>query len=283
MHFVLMIAGVLSLVVGLLTVGIGVPERAFSVGAVLMTCGTMATIGGVILVGLASILRQLRRLIDVLEARPVADLTPADIPAREPQLTPVSGSLSAPAATPAGSQRSELSLSPLAANTRQPRPETDEKTRSTAPEIRSPALGAGDDAALAPEIVVINRDAFSPEEATPLKAPSGSNEPVSERSTQKGEMEAPAVPSGETKKREPMFRAGARARAELGLPEKPDGGKAKPSSDERPAVLKSGVIEGMAYTLYADGSIDAEIAGGTVKFNSIPDLREYLGHSGRAP
>jgi len=285
MHFVLMIAGILSVVVGLITVALGIPERSFSVGAVLMTCGAMATIGGVILIGLASILRQLRRLIDVLEARPVsaAASSDQDAAAREPELTPVSASLSAPAARPNGSQRSELSLSPLAIDPRQSRASIDAGARSAAPEIRSPALDA-DEAALTPEIVV-NRDAAL---ASDVAAPSGNaglGEPASAQSD--AYKTGPAVTSpggGELRKREPMFRGGARARAELGLSEKAAGvdGKTQ-ATGERPAVLKSGVIEGMAYTLYADGSIDAELADGTVKFNSIPELREYLGHSQRAP
>jgi hypothetical protein len=41
-------------------------------------------------------------------------------------------------------------------------------------------------------------------------------------------------------------------------------------------IFKSGVIDGMAYTLYTDGSIEAELAQGTVKFSSIDELRAYL-------
>ena len=42
------------------------------------------------------------------------------------------------------------------------------------------------------------------------------------------------------------------------------------------AVLKSGVIDGMGYTLYADGSIEAELPQGTVKFASVDALRAHL-------
>lgn len=42
------------------------------------------------------------------------------------------------------------------------------------------------------------------------------------------------------------------------------------------AVLKSGVIDGMGYTLYTDGSIDAEFAQGVLRFGSIEDLRRHL-------
>jgi hypothetical protein len=42
------------------------------------------------------------------------------------------------------------------------------------------------------------------------------------------------------------------------------------------AILKSGVVEGMAYTLYADGSIEAELPDGTVRFGSIAELRAHI-------
>jgi hypothetical protein len=43
-----------------------------------------------------------------------------------------------------------------------------------------------------------------------------------------------------------------------------------------PAILKSGVVDGMAYTLYADGSIEAKLPTGTVRFGSIAELRAHI-------
>ena len=59
---------------------------------------------------------------------------------------------------------------------------------------------------------------------------------------------------------------------------------ARPREEKRPenpaerpvAILKSGVIDGMAYTLYADGSIEAELPQGTVRFASVDALRAHL-------
>jgi hypothetical protein len=45
-------------------------------------------------------------------------------------------------------------------------------------------------------------------------------------------------------------------------------------------VLKSGVIEGMAYTLYSDGSIEADLPQGMVRFGSIDALRRHLAGQG---
>jgi hypothetical protein len=56
----------------------------------------------------------------------------------------------------------------------------------------------------------------------------------------------------------------------------------EPAEVERPpepyavSILKSGVVDGMAYTLYSDGSIEAEMPQGTMRFASITELRDYL-------
>jgi hypothetical protein len=42
------------------------------------------------------------------------------------------------------------------------------------------------------------------------------------------------------------------------------------------SVLKSGVVEGMAYTLYSDGSIEAQLPQGTLRFGSISALRNHI-------
>jgi hypothetical protein len=51
-----------------------------------------------------------------------------------------------------------------------------------------------------------------------------------------------------------------------------------PSVNEPPsaAILKSGVVDGMAYTLYADGSIEAKLPHGMVRFGSIAELRAHI-------
>lgn len=42
------------------------------------------------------------------------------------------------------------------------------------------------------------------------------------------------------------------------------------------SILKSGVVEGMAYTLFSDGSIEAQLPGGTLRFGSITELRNHI-------
>jgi hypothetical protein len=50
------------------------------------------------------------------------------------------------------------------------------------------------------------------------------------------------------------------------------------ASEEQPpvTVLKSGVVDGMAYSLYSDGSIEAQMPEGMMRFASIDELRAHL-------
>jgi hypothetical protein len=68
---------------------------------------------------------------------------------------------------------------------------------------------------------------------------------------------------------------GGEARTPSQRPPPPD---LAPEPDEfrPPAILKSGVVDGMAYTLYADGSIEAQLPQGTVRFGSIAELRTHI-------
>jgi hypothetical protein len=50
-----------------------------------------------------------------------------------------------------------------------------------------------------------------------------------------------------------------------------------PNEDQPPVtVLKSGVVDGMAYSLYSDGSIEAQMPEGMMRFASIDELRSHL-------
>jgi hypothetical protein len=69
--------------------------------------------------------------------------------------------------------------------------------------------------------------------------------------------------------------APAAARPAVRAPERRPVEPPKPI-ERGPAILKSGVIDGMPYTLYADGSIEADLPTGTVKFASVDALRAHL-------
>ena len=61
------------------------------------------------------------------------------------------------------------------------------------------------------------------------------------------------------------------------MPAEPETPGPAPQSEVRAvAILKSGVVDGMGYTLYVDGSIEAELPQGTIRFASINELRSHL-------
>jgi hypothetical protein len=54
--------------------------------------------------------------------------------------------------------------------------------------------------------------------------------------------------------------------------------QAQPAAPEvsEATILKSGVVDGMAYTLYTDGSIEAKLPQGTIRFGSVAELRAHI-------
>ena len=55
-----------------------------------------------------------------------------------------------------------------------------------------------------------------------------------------------------------------------------NGEPALPDDQPEVTVLKSGVVDGMAYSLYSDGSIEAQMPEGRMRFASIDELRVHL-------
>ena len=55
-----------------------------------------------------------------------------------------------------------------------------------------------------------------------------------------------------------------------------NGGPAHIEDQPEVTVLKSGVVDGMAYSLYSDGSIEAQMPEGMMRFASIDELRAHL-------
>lgn len=54
----------------------------------------------------------------------------------------------------------------------------------------------------------------------------------------------------------------------------------EPVAEDRVEVLRSGMVGDMSYTLYTDGSIDAEFVDGKLRFDSIEHLRRHLEEQG---
>jgi hypothetical protein len=94
MSFVLFVLGLVASAAGVLMVGFGIPINEFSLGNTLIMAGTTALAGGLIVLGLAVISRQLGKIADLLgradrpveihEAAPASRMAPRPAPSPEP-------------------------------------------------------------------------------------------------------------------------------------------------------------------------------------------------------
>jgi hypothetical protein len=268
MSFVLLVIGLLAAAIGAIMVGFGIPINEFSLGNTLIIAGTTALMGGLIVIGLALALRQLSNLAAALNARPVAGAPAGARPmpeATEPAPRP--GGPRMPMPIPA-----RPDMPPRAPRAPEPRvaPESMLDEPEAAPPLRAPVRPAppsADDALEMPswrpprppaEPPTRNKEAprVTPPERRSPETAYDAIWPAENRGTQSDRADVP----------EP--RGAGNAESGVGA-----GPNARP---EQVTVLKSGVVDGMAYTLYTDGSIEAELAQGVVRFGSIEELRNHL-------
>lgn len=276
---VLLAAGVGVSVLGLLAVGVGIPISDSSFGNALLIAGVVVLCTGLILIGMWFVGRELARVAKLLAqgARPpgspdTVSIRPSARPPAFPDL------LASPAGEPAPSTPSQPNLGDGARNGISP-PWADEaasrsRIRPAAPEV--------------PPVTVDPVDAPSAPPSSPDR-PARRNLLFATRRRDKPEQEATPAPALESEPQvsfdnawpNPSRLHGAQGDARTGhiaLDSAPIQAQAAGvDRAEDVAVIKSGVVDGMAYTLYSDGSIEAQMAGeGLVRFASLETLRTYL-------
>jgi hypothetical protein len=286
-------------------VAFGIPINEFGLGNALITAGTTAFVGGLILVGLSQAVKQLRRIAENLGATadmPMPHVADLSEPAPHGGPRPAPGTsripfppkpvprtrVTAPVSPP--EPRVDLSPSmeaaedpvrpppPFVRKPPEPRvmPERDEAQLSPAePRFAAPAeprFSAAreqkDD--LSEELLAT---AFSRLDISVRQPP-----PDAVETPKQNEMFESLWPAERGKSPEPEPEPMQPVEAEAPEPEPVEKSEEQEQSAERYAVsiLKSGVVDGMAYTLYSDGSIEAEMPQGTMRFASITELRAYL-------
>jgi len=301
----LLVLGAVITAVGLALVasGVSVQEHAFDTTGV--TAGTIAVIGGCILIGLGLVVRVLLRVERALTMRPMPHparpgeaagaiapteraSTPARIPfppkpkpAPHPQPALVAAAAAPMPAEDASLERlreksatlERLENAPMVEETDVPllpkapaRP--DEENGEVHNGVAAGRANGGAPAKTAPRVEVNARPARTPERA-------------------KGSLFDSLWPKAQ--RPAPEAHRGPAAQAAPPPPPRPAGG-GKPSPNAQPeaaqqeapvpvSILKSGVVEGMAYTLYSDGSIEAQLPQGTLRFGSITELRNHIEQS----
>ena len=111
-----------------------------------------------------------------------------------------------------------------------------------------------------PPVAAVNREHPAPRPARPAAAPAAPT-----KQTLRGWFERTGAPDA----------VAVAAPQPVPSPPKPRPAT-KPNGTPETTVYKSGMIDGMAYSLFMDGSIEAELPQGKVKFASIDELQKYL-------
>jgi len=294
MAVLLFSVGTFALVAGLVVVGFGIPVNEFSFGNTLISAGTTAAVGGLIIIALGVAVGQLRRIAEVLagdlparyasqpmdlvEAPGASSPAPGHLPERVPfpprpkSETPLGrmGPLSGIPTSTLGDDGYDQFAAPTL-------PNPEEAPMAVGDEISlSPPQPSGGSA---PKTDVRGLAGRDQEPATGWKPSPPATPPVgsSPRPLQPARFDAmwPA------EAKSPKSNASDDAKQSFGpardtfppVPKRPEPEAQKPRAV---AILKSGVVDGMGYTLYVDGSIEAELPQGTLRFASINELRSHL-------
>lgn len=269
MVVVLLIAGIGFLLAGLLTIGFGIPVKEFSFGNTLILAGAVAACTGMIMLGLWMVVRELkniaRRLGPAVATEDEGLLFSPDEPAAE----------NAGNAEPSARWHEDAASRDRVRGDVPAAPEPVE-TASAAKQRRN-LLFSSSSRRERERAQARTTDPSAPDARPPPAAPPGSDStegpratfddawPKSERS---GTADAPPRRSG----RASSTFTGASAEA-AGAERQAPAAK----EDQPPVtVLKSGVVDGMAYSLYSDGSIEAQLPEGLMRFASIDELRAHL-------
>lgn len=237
MYIVLLALGAIVTIAGGGMTLFGVANNGFDIGNTMISAGMTGVVGGLIVVALANLARELR-----------ATREPE---ARKPSRPPVAAAAPAPAEKPSPSPAGSADVSQVLA---EPPAEPAPAQPRVEPAPPTPPPG----------------DPFAPARADPQRR-------ASARERSFDSVWAP----------EPAKSAPAAARPAPEVPRAPETPRESESVAIRPTrepqavtVLKSGVIEGMAYTLYSDGSIEADLPQGMMRFPSIDALRRHLAGQG---
>ena len=311
MYALLVILGAVIAALGVVIAVPGWPLLGREFDGSIVTPAAVAVVGGLILVGLGLVVRVLYRIERALATRPLP--RPA-IPAEaavataveEPEARP---KVAAPARITFPPKPEARPLTAPAANgVKPPLPEDAavEGLREQFPTLvrieSAPVVEA--------EVLLLPKPPRADDEATEVNGKAAPG-PVGVAATARAEprLDIPSRPANRPERtrnfdaywpKKPLPARGAQATApavvvplpvEPVLPAEPTQVQLSEPEAEPPtpapavetlasvSVLKSGVVDGMAYTLYSDGSIEAQLPQGTLRFGSIAELRTHIEHS----
>ena len=294
MPIVLLLLGVVTTAAGLVLIGTGLIPRDGAFQTEILTPGTIAAVGGLLLIAFGMAVREMRRI-----ERSFATRSPSR-PARADEAVAAALNVAAPAPSlPEIKQEPPpLPVVPAAAEAPHAEQAIIERLRAKIPTIPRVENGR---AVETPDLSQALRETAGLEESVAevkgvavARAANGSApvrsvprmeiKPRLAAAPDKGKGSVfnafwPATPGGRDKAAAPAPPAAPSSSSEprLGGAEPVQAVLAPAASNAAPvSVLKTGVVEGMAYTLYSDGSIEAQLPQGTLRFGSISALRSHI-------
>ena len=264
MIVMMLVAGIACLLAGLLAIGLGIPVKEFSFGNTLILTGAVAACTGLVVLALWVVVRELQNIARRLGPSETLAAMPRHLAlegdgtslGRDQYAAEGTDGAAAPWQDQAAARgpRSDVPSGPEPAETAAAaKPKRNLMFSSTSRRERERAQARAAD----------------PSASEPRSAPAATSPnawPKSERSR------SAEVPPQRRSGRAPSTFSEPAAGA-VGADRPP------PSLDQPPVtVLKSGVVDGMAYSLYSDGSIEAQMPEGMMRFASIDELRSHLDH-----
>lgn len=280
MSVFLLLLGVVTAAAGLVLVASSITVRV--VDADLITPGTIAAVGGLVLIGLGFHVRVLQQIEQaqrsalrpgempdfVATAEPAARIPFPPEPKSSPPPEPAGADAAAALTTQQGAFERLRAKFPILVRR--------EGAAVEDPEVPAPAGATAGDVKKAPGVARERTNGAAPTRAAPQldTRPTPTSDRVRSpafnafwpatlrrETTAAAAVAAPVLP--------PSERATARGTAQESTP-------AAAQEADPISVLKSGVIEDMTYTLYSDGSIEAQLPQGKLRFGSIATLRNHI-------
>jgi hypothetical protein len=277
MSVVLYVLGIVSAVAGIGAIVFGIPVKEFSFGDTLIGAGATGLVGGLILIGLGAAVAQLQRIAEFLGARPLARAGQGP----EPAVRVGSGAGRVPFPPKPKSEPRDRGADMPVISRLQPKDKENEQELGAPPSLANPDMPLMADEE-AEQLPLSPRDTATPRKEMPAKDRSGFSDFAKEPPPPRPNYFDKMWPGEQRNAAPPTVAEPEFPRAES-IPRVPEMQEEEPIAEEMPedettpvAVLKSGVVDGMGYTLYVDGSIEAELPDGTLRFASINELRTHL-------
>ncbi|CAL76517.1 conserved hypothetical protein; putative signal peptide [Bradyrhizobium sp. ORS 278] len=295
-------AGALAVLVGLGAIAWGIPIKDFSLGSTLILSGTLGVCSGLILFGLSALLNELKVISHRLRAR-----SPSESEARPLQLPGIGSKadLDSPPLPPAddawregGSPRARPRMpdlsSPLSSAPLPPSPPLSATLRAAASPLEEDEPAAEPAERPRRNLLFASTSRRERERAekrgaesmpTDFRSPPRSEPPAMPLDEPAPEAAPPGLDQGWSRPERARPQEALRppfprrlARAAPAFVESEPAPVPEPQDMDAPAasIIKSGVVDGMAYSLYSDGSIEAQMPEGMMRFASIDELRTHL-------